>query len=60
MKQSLNTTHHPYLSIYLYMDEHESYTIICLGDDQELLTWDMRIAISQDIANGIEYLHEGV
>eukprot|EP00250_Pteridium_aquilinum_P006576 c16467_g1_i2 orf=1-858(-) len=29
------------------------------GDDHELLSWDMRVQIAQDIARGIEYLHEG-
>lgn len=44
--------------VYEYMS-NGSLAQLLYGDDRELLSWDMRVLIAQDIARGIEYLHEG-
>ncbi|KAI5063171.1 hypothetical protein GOP47_0021718 [Adiantum capillus-veneris] len=44
--------------VYEYMS-NGSLAELLYGDDHELLSWDMRVQIAQDIARGIEYLHEG-
>eukprot|EP00250_Pteridium_aquilinum_P006623 c16502_g1_i2 orf=1076-1771(-) len=45
--------------IYEFMS-NGSLAELLYGDDHEPLSWDTRIQIAQDVARGIEYLHEGV
>lgn len=48
-------------SIYSLLQVSDfSYSIVFLGDNQQPLSWDSRVRIAQDVAVGIEYLHEGV
>lgn len=44
--------------IYEFMS-NGSLAEILYGDDHEPLSWEMRVQIAQDVARGIEYLHEG-
>lgn len=48
--------HH--ILVYEYMS-NGSLAELLYGDDREHLSWDTRVQIAQDIARGIEYLHEG-